>query len=146
VTVLDAETLVENFALLDGWEDRYAYIIALGDALPPFPEAERTESNKVIGCQSQVWLIARRDPGNTDRLAFQGDSDARIVKGLIAIVTGLVSGRTSEEVAALDLRSVFTRLGLDTHLTAGRRNGLAAMVERIKDIARIRTTVREGAV
>lgn len=141
---LSQEELEENFSLLDDWEERYAYIISLGDALPPFPEAERVEANKVHGCQSQVWLIARPEDQAPDHIVFQGDSDARIVKGLIAIVTGVFSGRRPEEVAAMDLRGLFTRLGLDTHLTSGRRNGLASMVERIKEIARRHLAAREA--
>jgi cysteine desulfuration protein SufE len=130
--------LVEAFELLDGWEDRYAYIIGLGDAMPPFPEAQRRDANKVTGCQSQVWMVAAADPADPERLVFEGDSDARIVKGLIAIVTGLFSGRTPREILALDLQGLLARLGLDTYLTTGRRNGLASMIQRIKDIARAR--------
>ena len=91
-----------------------------------------------------MWLIARPEDQAPDRIVFQGDSDARIVKGLIAIVTGVFSGKRPEEVAAMDLRGLFNRLGLDTHLTSGRRNGLASMVERIKEIARRAIAAREA--
>lgn len=133
---LTEEALVEAFELLDGWEDRYAYIIGLGDAMPPFPDAFRTEAHKVHGCQSQVWMVAEPDPEDPARMVFRGDSDARIVRGLIAIVTGLYSHRRPEEVASLDFAALLQRLGLDTYLTSGRRNGLAAMIQRIRDIGR----------
>jgi cysteine desulfuration protein SufE len=136
--------LVEAFELLEGWEDRYAYIIGLGDAMEPFPEAQRRDLNKVTGCQSQVWMIAEPDPTDPERLVFRGDSDARIVKGLIAIVTGLFSGRTPREILALDLQGLLQRLGLDTYLTTGRRNGLASMIQRIKDIARARLAASQS--
>ena len=139
-----AERLIDAFETFDDWQDRYSYIIDLGRKLPPPDEQDRTEENMVHGCQSQVWLIARPEDQAPDHIVFQGDSDARIVKGLIAIVTGVFSGRRPEEVAAMDLRGLFTRLGLDTHLTSGRRNGLASMVERIKEIARRHLAAREA--
>jgi cysteine desulfuration protein SufE len=123
----------ENFLLLDEWEDRYRYLIELGRTLDPLPEAEHTEANKVRGCASQVWLsTARRgDPGDPV-LTYVGDSDAHIVRGLIAIMLALVSGRRASRIVALDPLAVFARLGLAQHLTPQRSNGVRAMADRIR--------------
>lgn len=127
------EKLYEDFDLLDEWEDRYKYIIELGRALPPLDEAYRTPEHKVSGCASQVWIHsdASQQDGET-RVNFQGDSDALIVKGLIAIAFTIFSGRTPAEILAADAGQVFARLGLKDHLTQQRSNGLASMVKRIK--------------
>ncbi|MDX2264044.1 MAG: SufE family protein [Hyphomicrobiales bacterium] len=121
--------VVENFKLLDDWEDRYRYLIELGKTLEPLRPEERTEANKVRGCASQVWLVTER---GGDALRFRGDSDAHIVRGLIAILIALYSGRSPGEIAAEDAEAAFTTLGLKDHLTPQRSNGLASMVARIK--------------
>jgi cysteine desulfuration protein SufE len=132
---MEIDELVETFELLGDWEERYRYLIELGRKLEPLPEAARTESNKVRGCMSQVWLTDEREPGPPLRLKFRGDSDAHIVKGLIAVLFKLVSGRTPQEIRTLDIGSVFARLGLENHITMNRRNGFYAMVERIRALA-----------
>jgi cysteine desulfuration protein SufE len=132
---MDVDELVENFAALGPWEDRYRYLIDLGRRLAPLPETERTEANKVRGCMSQVWLSATVQPGPPPRLELRGDSDAHIVKGLIALLFKLYAGRTPAEIVALDVKAVFERLGLENHITLNRRNGFYAMVERIRALA-----------
>lgn len=132
-----------DLAQLDDWEDRYRYIIELGHTLPPFPDALRTEANKVRGCASQVWLASVwRDagPGAPPVLEFQGDSDAHIVRGLVAILFALYHGKTAAEVLDIDARSVFAELGLKEHLTPQRSNGFSSMVERIFNDARAPAT------
>ncbi len=130
-----------DFALLDDWEDRYRYIIELGRALPPFPEAERTEANKVRGCASQVWLATERigdpaAPAASDRMAMRGASDAHIVQGLIAVLFAIYDGKTLGEIVTADTEGVFSDLGLKEHLTPQRSNGVASMVKRIRsDVA-----------
>jgi cysteine desulfuration protein SufE len=127
------EEIIDNFALLDDWEDRYRYVIELGKTLKPLPDAERTAENKVRGCASQVWLAQHVDRSeNPPRLHFAGDSDAMIVRGLVAIAIALFDGKTPAEIARTDAQAVFDSLGLSEHLTAQRNNGLRALVERIK--------------
>jgi len=132
---MDVDQLVENFALLGPWEERYRYLIELGRKLPPMPDSDKTEATKVRGCMSQVWLTSQLQPGPPVRLEFHGDSDAHIVKGLVALLFKLYSGRTPREILALDVRSVFERLGLENHITMNRRNGFYSMVERIRVLA-----------
>ena len=124
----------ENFELLEEWDDRYRYVIELGRSLPSFPEALRTEANKVRGCASQVWLATAID--EQKRLQLQGDSDAHIVRGLVAIVLTLFSGHTPKEILDTDALAVFEEFGFREHLTPQRSNGLRSMVERIKTDAR----------
>jgi cysteine desulfuration protein SufE len=126
------DEIKRDFADLDEWEDRYRYLIELGRTLEPLPETERTAENKVQGCTSQVWLWTRTAPGDPLRLTFVGDSDAYIVRGLVAIVIALFSGRTAAEIAAIDADKAFADLALQEHLTAQRSNGLRSMVARIK--------------
>lgn len=124
-----------DFALLDDWEDRYRYVIELGRALPPLPDALRTDANKVRGCASQVWLATTRVPaggGGKDRLDMIGASDALIVQGLIAVLFSLFKGKSADEILATDAQKLFADLGLKEHLTQQRSNGLASMVARIK--------------
>lgn len=128
----EVDQLIADFELLDDWEDRYRHVIELGRALPPLPEAERSEANKVRGCASQVWLSTHVVDAGAPRLTFAGDSDALIVKGLVAIVIALFSGRTPEEIRATDAEALFARLDLSAHLTTQRANGLRALVDRIK--------------
>jgi cysteine desulfuration protein SufE len=133
------ETIKSDFALLDDWEDRYRYVIELGRRLPPFPESERTEANKVRGCASQVWLastVTQLRPGGEPVMEFKGDSDAHIVRGLIAILFAMYQGKTPQEILAIDAQPVFAALGLKEHLTPQRSNGFFAMVERIRSDAR----------
>ena len=124
------DELAAEFDFLDDWEERYRYVIDLGRALAPLGEAERSEANKVRGCASQVWLVTERGPGGV--LSFRGDSDAHIVRGLIAILLRLYSGRTADEILAFDARAAFDRLGLKSALSAQRSNGRFSMVERIR--------------
>ena len=132
---MNVDQLVENFEMLGPWEERYRYLIELGRKLAPMPEAEKTEANKVRGCMSQVWLTARVVPGPPARMVFEGDSDAHIVKGLIALLFQLYADRTPAEILALDVKAVFERLGLESQITMNRRNGFYAMVERIRSLA-----------
>lgn len=132
---MQIEQLIENFEMLGPWDERYRYIIDLGKKLPPMPEADKTEATKVRGCMSQVWLTAEPDAGPPPRLQLQGDSDAFIVKGLIALLFMIVRDRTPQEIVDLDIGDVFSRLGLENQITANRRNGFYAMVERIKALA-----------
>lgn len=124
------DRLVEEFDFLEDWEDRYRYILDLGKELAPLTEAERSDANKVRGCASQVWLV--RDPGQGGSLVFRGDSDAHLVRGLVAILLQLYSGRAPAEILAFDAKAAFDRLGLEGALTSQRANGLFSMVERIR--------------
>ncbi|MDQ0512750.1 SufE family protein [Ancylobacter amanitiformis] len=137
MTTSSIDRIIEDFELLDNWDDRYRYLIELGRTLAPFPEAERSDASKVQGCASQVWLVSRATPDDAGtRLAFLGDSDAHIVRGLIAILMALYSDRTAPEILAADPATVFSRIGLKDHLTPQRSNGLRSMVERIRADAR----------
>lgn len=134
---LTIDEIRDNLSFLDDWEDKYRYVIELGRSLPPFPEAERTEANKVRGCASQVWLVAqRRLTPRGPAIDYRGDSDAHIVRGLVAVILALFSGKTAEDILATDARGLFDELGLSAHLTAQRSNGLFSMVERIRADAR----------
>jgi len=127
----------DNFSLLEDWDDRYRYVIELGRTLAPMPEAEHSAANKVQGCASQVWLSKQIDrSGGEPLLKYLGDSDAHIVRGLVAILLTLYSGRTPREVLATDALAVFDEFGFREHLTPQRSNGLRAMVERIRSDAR----------
>jgi cysteine desulfuration protein SufE len=128
------DEIVENFELLDQWDDRYRYVIELGRTLPPLPQAAYTEANKVRGCASQVWLLThvKPDGGAGPSLSFEGDSDAHIVKGLIAILFALYSGKHAREILDTDALALFDRMGLRENLTPQRSNGLRSMVERIR--------------
>jgi len=128
------DEIVENFELLDEWDDRYRYVIELGRTLAPLAEDAHVEANKVRGCASQVWLITHTKPDGAagPSLTFEGDSDAHIVRGLIAILFALYSGKPAKDILRIDPEAVFTRLGLRENLTPQRSNGLRAMVERIR--------------
>ncbi|MDO8398900.1 MAG: SufE family protein [Bradyrhizobium sp.] len=127
----------DNFALLDDWDDRYRYVIELGRTLDPMPEAEHSAANKVLGCASQVWLSKQIDrSGGEPSLNYLGDSDAHIVRGLIAILLTLYSGRTPQHILDTDALALFDELGFREHLTPQRSNGLRSMVERIRSDAR----------
>lgn len=127
--------LTDEFEVLGDWEERYRYVIELGKDLAPLSDAERTDANKVRGCASQVWLITA--PAADGTLAFRGDSDAHIVRGLIAIVLRLYSGRTPAEILAFDAKAAFEQLGLSGALSTQRSNGLASMVGRIRHDAEL---------
>ena len=131
------DTIRSDFAFLDDWEDRYRYVIELGRGLPPFPEAYRTHRYKVRGCASQVWLATEteRHADGAAMLRFQGDSDAHIVRGLIAILFIVYSGKHAKDILSIDAIALFERLGLREHLTPQRSNGFRSMVERIKSDA-----------
>lgn len=128
----DAVAALEaDFALLDDWEDRYGYVIELGKALAPLPDALKSEQNRVRGCVSQVWLNAEAS-GAPARLWFQGESDSHLVRGLVAVMIGLLSGRTAAEIAALDAEALLRRLGFSEALTPQRSNGLRALIARMQ--------------
>jgi cysteine desulfuration protein SufE len=128
------DEIIENFALLDEWDDRYRYVIELGRTLAPLPDAERNEANKVQGCASQVWLATDVRPNGAagPTLTFVGDSDAHIVRGLIAILFALYSGKAAREILSTDAIALFEKLALREHLTPQRSNGFRSMVERIR--------------
>ena len=130
----DIEEIIENFAVLDDWDDRYRYLIELGRELPPLAEAAHSDTNKVQGCASQVWLDThvRRDGGGEPVLTFDGDSDAHIVRGLIAILFAMYADKSAEEILRVDAPAAFAELGLQEHLTPQRSNGFFSMVERIR--------------
>lgn len=129
---MDTAELIENFSFLEDWEDRYAYLIELGKELPPMDPADKNDQTKVEGCMSQVWLKTNVDNGI---LTFVGESDAHIVRGLIAVLRIVLSGKTKEEIRQTNVEDVFKQLGLESHLSPTRRNGFFAMVERIQSEA-----------
>ena len=131
------QDIADNLSFLDDWEDRYRYIIELGQSLPKLDDAERTEANKVNGCISQVWLVSTPAVGASGaQLTIRGESDAMIVQGLVAILLALYSDRPAGEIAETDAIAIFDDLGLREHLTAQRSNGLVAMVNRIRGEAK----------
>ncbi|MEO0398030.1 MAG: SufE family protein [Pseudomonadota bacterium] len=133
------DDIVADFAFLEDWDERYKYLIDLGRGLPEFPEAQRNDATKVRGCASQVWLHHETGPSETDPsvnvITFIGDSDAHIVKGLVAVVLALYNGKTASEIRALNAGDAMAPLALEGHLTPQRTNGLAAMTKRIQAIA-----------
>jgi cysteine desulfuration protein SufE len=133
----EIDDIIDNFSLLDEWDDRYRYLIELGRELPPLAPEARTDVNKVQGCASQVWLDTNVRPsgGGGPVLTFVGDSDAHIVRGLIAILFALYSGRNAKDILAADAVALFEKLGLREHLTPQRSNGFRSMVERIRSDA-----------
>ncbi|WP_292528502.1 SufE family protein [Methylocystis sp.] len=135
---MQIDEIIGNFELLDEWEDRYRYLIELGRTLEPLPKDAYTDANKVRGCASQVWLetTRTRDSEGRTTLSFRGDSDAHIVRGLVALTLALYSGRPAQEIVETDAAPLFKELGLAEHLTPQRANGLRSMVERIKREAR----------
>ncbi len=124
--------IAAEFSFLSDWEERYAYLLDLSRALAPLDDAERTEAHKVRGCASQVWLVFEQHADGPDRLYFRGDSDAHLVRGLIAVLTRVFSGRRRADILASDPRAVFDKLGFADALTPQRSNGLHAMVQRIR--------------
>lgn len=131
------DEIAENFEFLEDWEERYRYVIELGKAMPELPESLRNAATKVDGCASQVWIAPSLEEGpGGPVLHFQGDSDAHIVRGLIAILHALLSGRPASEIAAEDAEAAMARLGLDQAISKQRSNGLKAMIARLKGLAR----------
>ncbi|MFZ2102176.1 MAG: SufE family protein [Oricola sp.] len=130
------ETIIDDFAFLDDWEDKYRYVIELGRSLPDLPDGERTAANKVHGCVSQVWLVTAVADGDDPVVTFRGDSDAHIVRGLVAIMIAALSGKKASEIQSFDASALLDLLGLEDNLTPQRSNGLRAMVARMKDDAR----------
>ena len=126
------QEIIDDFAFLEEWEDRYRYVIELGKALPDLSEDKRTAANKVQGCASQVWLVSHTEGGADPLMTFEGDSDAHIVRGLVAIVLAIYSGKPASEVARTDALETFRKIGMIEHLSAQRANGLRSMVARIQ--------------
>ncbi|CAM5191651.1 cysteine desufuration protein SufE [Bosea thiooxidans] len=132
------DDIVANFELLEEWDDRYRYLIELGKTLEPLPEDAHNDANKVRGCASQVWLTSRSEggPGAGTRLHFRGDSDAHIVRGLVALALAIFSGKPAADILTTDAFAIYEQLGLAAHLTPQRSNGVRAMIDRIKNDAR----------
>ncbi|MGI6246260.1 MAG: SufE family protein [Pseudochelatococcus sp.] len=132
------EEILDNFAFLDDWDDRYRYLIELGRMLEPLPDDARTDDNKVRGCASQVWLrsTVSHDAEGVPVLTFIGDSDAHIVRGLVALALAIFSGKRADDILRADALAIFDRLGLAAHLTPQRSNGLRSMVDRIRSDAK----------
>jgi cysteine desulfuration protein SufE len=132
------DDIITNFDLLDEWDDRYRYLIELGRELEPLPDPARTEANKVRGCASQVWLETIPTAGSEGdtHLSFRGDSDAHIVRGLVALTIAACSGQSADTILKTDVFSLFEKLGLAAHLTPQRSNGVRSMIERIRSDAR----------
>jgi cysteine desulfuration protein SufE len=142
----DIQDIIDNFAVLDDWDDRYRYLIELGRELPPLAESARNDANKVQGCASQVWLETDVRPNGAagPLLMFSGDSDAHIVRGLIAILFAMFSGQTAKDILSVDALGLFERMGLREHLTPQRSNGFRSMVERIRSDARAALAAAAG--
>lgn len=134
IQTMEISELIDNFELLDDWEDKYRYIIDLGSKIEPLEKQFYQDEWKVRGCQSQVWLVPEKKDG---RLYFKGDSDAAIVKGIVFIVLSIFSGKTPDEIKQIDINDIFNRLGLHEHLSPSRRNGLTAMTEKILHYANV---------
>lgn len=136
-TLPSIDEVTEAFSLIDDWEERYRYVIELGKALPPLRPDQRTEDNRVKGCASNVWVVTHvRDPGPDAVLTFEGESDAHIVKGLVALTLAFYSGRPARDILASDAFELFRSFGFEQHLTPQRSNGVRAMIERIRADAR----------
>ena len=130
---MSIETLVDDFSFLDDWEDKYKYLIELGNSLPRFSDEQKKEEWKVPGCQSQVWIIPHI---NNNKISFEGDSDAIIVRGIIAIVLEIFKDKTAQEILTIDVEKIFDKLGLREHITSNRRSGMLSMVDKIKHYAK----------
>lgn len=145
VSDVGVEELIDNFEFLEDWDDRFRYIIDLGRKLPPLDAADKTAETKVEGCTSQVWIVCHREPGNPPRLLFCAESDAHIVKGLIAILLTIYSGKSPQEILAIDYKDIIGRVGFEQHLSPNRANGLYAMIERIRQMAAEQAALAESA-
>jgi cysteine desulfuration protein SufE len=124
----EAQALIDDFALFSDWEERYAYLIDLGKQLPPMDAALKTPATLVPGCTSKVWMVTEEKDG---KMYFLADSDAHIVRGLIAVLLKIYQGRSPEEIKEIDIKDIFAQLGLESHLSPSRRNGFFAMVGKI---------------
>lgn len=144
-TSLTVEEVVDNFELLDDWETRYAYLVELGEALPPLAEQYRHDDNKVKGCISQVWVCAIPSPSGGDRIDYVGDCDTSIIKGVLAVLIGLMSGRTLQEIEDIDIDGLFDTLKLAENLSPNRHFGVYAIVELMKSQARLMAGEKAGA-
>jgi cysteine desulfuration protein SufE len=131
------DKILDDFSFLDDWEDRYRYVIELGKALPDLSDDKKTAENKVQGCASQVWVVSHTDGGSDPVMTFEGDSDAHIVRGLVAIVLAVYSGKKASEIVDLDAIKVFDTIGLVEHLSSQRANGLRSMINRIRAEAQV---------
>lgn len=129
-TIPDFDDIAADFAFIDDWDEKYRYLIDLGRQLPPLEPAEQSEENKVRGCASQVWLVF--EPGDANTVSFRGDSDAAIVKGLVALMISLFSGKSRADIAALDAEAKLAQIDLKEHITPQRSNGVVSMIKRIK--------------
>ena len=135
-TLQSIDPIIDDLGFLDDWEDRYRYIIEIGRSLPPLSDAARSDANKVRGCASQVWLSTSIEHGDGEPvLTFEGDSDAQIVRGLVALAIALYSGKRASEIVSTDAVELFGRLGLKEHLSAQRSNGFRSLVDRIRSDA-----------
>lgn len=132
---MNIDEIIENFEFLDDWEDRYKYLIELGNKLEPFPDSERHDHNKVQGCVSQVWVVTSVSEGDNPVLNILGDSDAHIVRGLVAIALAIFSGKHASNIVSIDETALFNKIGLSEHITPQRSNGLRSLVARIKSDA-----------
>jgi cysteine desulfuration protein SufE len=128
------DTIQQTFGLLENWEERYGYLIDLGKRLPVFPAACRTETHLVKGCTAQVWMVPIEKPADPESIFFLADSDAAIVRGLIALLMAIYQGKPKAQASKIPIEAIFSTLGLDNHLSPNRRNGFFAMVERIKGL------------
>lgn len=137
-TLPSIDSIREDFSFLDDWEDRYRYVIDLGRELPPISDDEHNDANKVKGCVSQVWLVTDAGSGPDPVITLRADSDAHIVRGLVAIMIALHSGKHASEILATDAEGTLRELGLDEHLTPQRANGVRAMIQRIRKEAETR--------
>ncbi len=132
---MSAEELREDFSFLDDWEERFRYIVEMGRELEPMPEEDKTEEHRVLGCQSRVWITSVVQEADPPTLHFVGDSDAQLVKGLIAVVLDVYNDQTPQFITGFDIRDLFSELELSRHLTPSRANGLNSMVEYIRRTA-----------
>ena len=135
--MLTPEEVIENFDFLEDWDSRYAYLVELGEALPSMDDALRTESNRVHGCMSQVWVCPVADPADPTRLNYVGDCDTTIIKGVLALLIEVLSGHTVQEIEALDLDHMFDELKLAEHLSPNRHFGIYSIVELMKAQAKV---------
>lgn len=132
---MDIQDVIEDFDFLDSWEERLRYVVELGRELPPMPEHEKTDENRMYGCQSRVWIVSEYSDALPPTLSFRGASDAQIVQGLIMIVFAIVDGKTADFIVEYDIKGLFEQLGLASHLTPSRANGLNQLVQTIKQTA-----------
>ena len=133
MTITPFDQILETFDLMDDWEERYVYLIDMGRNLPDFPEEYRDDAHLVPGCTSRVWLVLGWDADN--KLSIQADSDAHIVRGLVAVLLSLYAGKTAAELAEIDVEAAFAKLGLDQHLSPSRRNGFFSMVGQVQSFS-----------